>query len=67
MIKRDFHGFVSAKSIRASSHHSNFVLEAFDGAGGNLAFGAEPIQQQFFVGADADAHAPLHPPDERFQ
>src|SRR6516225_8121143 len=56
MIERDFHGFIGAESVRASGYHSNFVVESFHGAGGNLPFGPEPVQQEGLVGAQHPGH-----------
>ena len=51
VIKGYFHSFVGTKAIGSSGHHSNLVVGAFDSTSRNLAFGAEPIQQEFLVGA----------------
>ena len=51
MIKGDFHGLVGAKAVRLSGHHSNFVVETFDRATGNLSFSPKPLQQPFLVRA----------------
>ena len=71
MIKRDFHRFVSAEAIRSSGYHSDLVVESLDGAGGNLAFSSEPVQQEFLMGAkhagdflqgiQTAAHGPITP------
>src|ERR1019366_8936683 len=55
VIKGYFHSFVGAKAIGSSGHHSNLVVEAFDSTGRNLAFGAEPVQQEFLVGAQHES------------
>jgi hypothetical protein len=49
VIKGQFHRFIRAESVRASGHHSNFVVQALDRATGNLAFGFEPVEQQWLV------------------
>jgi len=51
VIKGYFHSFVGTKAIGSSGHHSNLVVEAFDSTSRNLAFGAEPVQQESLVGA----------------
>jgi hypothetical protein len=56
VIERQFHGFVSAETVGSSGHYSNFVVETFDSAGGNLAFGAKPIQQEFLMGTKHPSH-----------
>src|ERR1039457_1213470 len=51
VIKGNFHGFVGAKAIGSSGHHSDFVVEAFHSAIGDFSFGPKPIQDQWFMGA----------------
>src|ERR1019366_4915806 len=51
VIKGKFHGFVGAKAVGSSGHHSDFVVEAFHSAIGDFAFGPKPIQDQWFMGA----------------
>src|SRR5688500_1577829 len=72
VIQGYFHGFEGPKAIRSSGHHSNFVVQTLDGAGRNLAFGPEPVQEQFLMASQhlgyllhrfkATAHSP-HTPD----
>ena len=52
MIESGFHGVVGAKAVGSSGDHSDFVVEALDGAVGDFAFGPEPIEDEFFVGAE---------------
>src|ERR1035441_1086216 len=47
VIKGNFHGFVGAKAVGSSGHHSDFVVEAFHSAIGDFAFGPKPIQDQW--------------------
>ena len=56
MIEGHFHSFVSAKAVRSSGNHSDFVVEAFDGAIGDLAFGAKPIEDQRLMDAQHLGH-----------
>src|ERR1017187_3662304 len=51
VIKGNFHGFVGAKAVGSSGHHSDFVVEAFHSAIGDFSFGPKPIQDQWFMGA----------------
>jgi len=66
---------VSAKAIGSSGDHSDLVVEAFGGAVGDLAFGSEPIEDEFFVraehagdfahGLDAAAEGALSPDTQK--
>src|ERR1017187_4168093 len=51
VIKGNFHGFVGAKAVGSSGHHSDFVVEAFHSTIGDFSFGPKPIQDQWFMGA----------------
>src|ERR1017187_722820 len=51
VIKGNFHGFVGAKAIGSSGHHSDFVVETLNSAIGDFSFGPKPIQDQWFMGA----------------
>src|SRR5262245_14445117 len=48
-----------AKAVGPSGHHSNLVVEAFDSPAGDLAFGPEPIKEQFPVITQSPSN-PLH-------
>ena len=58
VIKGHFHRVVGAESIGSSGYHSNFVVEALDGAGGNFPFGPEPVQQESLVGSEHPGDSP---------
>jgi dihydrofolate reductase len=45
VIQGHFHGFVSAKSVGTSGHHSNLVVEPLDRAAGYFPFSLEPVEQ----------------------
>src|SRR5487761_307822 len=47
---------IGAETVGTSGHHSNFVVKALDGTGGNLAVSPEPVQQEFLVGAKHTGH-----------
>ena len=51
MIEGHFHSFVSAKAVGSSGNYSDFVVEALDGAIGDLTFGTKPIEDQRFMSA----------------
>jgi|SRR5579875_912611 hypothetical protein len=51
VVECGFHGLIGAGDVRASGYHSDFVVETFDGASGDFAFGAKPIQQERVMGA----------------
>ena len=53
MIESGFHGVVGAKAVGPSGHHSDFVVEALDGAVGDFTFGPEPIEDEFLVRPDS--------------
>src|SRR5438309_10180828 len=71
MIKGNFHRFVGAEAIGSSGYHSDLFVESLDGAGGNLAFSSEPVQQELLMGAkhvgdflhgiQTAAHGPITP------
>ena len=56
MIQSNFHGFKGAKSVRASGHHSDFVVQTLDGPAGDFAFGLEPVEQQGLVRPEHPGH-----------
>ncbi len=56
MIQGDFHGFIRAKAIGSSGNYSNFVVETLHCAAGDLSFGAKPIQDERFMGAQHAGH-----------
>src|SRR2546421_7266806 len=62
VIESDFHGSKGTKTIGSSSYHSNFVVETLHGARRDLAFGAEPVQNEWLM-------SPQHPGNflHRFQ
>src|SRR5207247_269278 len=58
VIQGYFHSIVGPKAVGPSGHHSNLIIQALDSATGDLALGAEPIEEQFLVGAQhaGDSH-----------
>src|SRR5947207_13629878 len=46
VIQGDFHSIIGAKAVGSSGNHSNFVVEAFDGAIGDFLFGPKPVQDE---------------------
>src|SRR6266568_2534849 len=46
VIKGDFHSVVGTKAVGSSGNHSDFVIEALDGAVGDLFFGAKPVKDE---------------------
>ena len=70
MIQSEFDRFVLAKAVRFSHGEFGFVVETFDDAGRNRAFGSEPVQQQrpmcrrlratFFSGSSRERITRLH-------
>src|SRR5438552_3899010 len=54
-----FHGIIGSKAVRTSGHYSDLIIKALDSAGRNLAFGPEPVQQQFLM-SPQHAGDPLH-------
>ena len=51
MIKGSFYSFVGAKAVGSSGDHSDFVVEALNGAIGDFSFGPKPVQDQRLMGA----------------
>jgi hypothetical protein len=51
VIQGNFHGVEGAKAVGSSGNHSNFVVEALNGAIGDFSFGPKPIQYQRLMGA----------------
>ena len=51
VIQGNFHCGIGAKTVRTSGDHSEFVVETLGRAGGYLAFGFEPVQNQRFMGS----------------
>src|ERR1035437_821153 len=62
VIEGNFHSLVGTKAVGSSGNHSDFVVEALNGAIGNFFFGPKPIQDQRLMGAQHAGH-PFH----RFQ
>jgi hypothetical protein len=60
MVESGFHGVAGAKAVRSSGHHSDFVVEALDGAVGDFTFGPEPIEDEFF--GERSIRKPLRKP-----
>src|SRR5215472_4514107 len=56
VIQGNFHSLVGAKAVGSSGNHSNFVVESFDGAAGDLSFGSKPIQDQGLMSAQHPGH-----------
>src|SRR5450756_1532138 len=46
MVQGDFHAAIGTKSVRLSGGQFRFVIQALDGAGGNLAVRAKPVEDQ---------------------
>src|SRR5215471_10960072 len=44
VIQGNFHSLVGAKAVGSSGNHSNFVVESFDGAAGDLSFAWNQIK-----------------------
>ena len=55
MIQGNFHRVIGAEAIGSSGDHSDFVVQALDGAAGDFALGLEPVQEQFLMGASIRA------------
>src|ERR1035438_7654406 len=51
VIKGNFHSVIGAEAVGSSGDDSDFVVEALDGAVGDLFFGAKPVQNQRLMGA----------------
>src|ERR1039458_1477390 len=51
VIQGNFHGVEGAKAVGSSGNHSDFVVEALNGAIGDFSFGPKPIQYQRLMGA----------------
>lgn len=45
VIQGNFHRVIGAEAIGSSGHHSDFVVQALDGAAGDFSFGLEPVHQ----------------------
>src|SRR5215472_9162634 len=56
VIQGNFHSLVGAKAVGSSGNHSNFVVESFDGAAGDLSFGSKPIQDEGLMSAQHPGH-----------
>src|SRR5262249_20891651 len=56
VIQGNFHSLVGAKAVGSSGNHSNFVVESFDGAAGDLSFGSKPIQDEGLMSAQHAGH-----------
>jgi hypothetical protein len=59
VIKGNFHSFVGTKAVGSSSNHSDFVVEALNGAIGDFSFCPKPIQDRRLMGAQHPGH-PFH-------
>ena len=54
VIQGNLHGVIGAEAIGSSGHHSDFVVQTFDGSIGNLSLGLEPIEDQLFMCGDRE-------------
>ena len=56
MIQGNLHRVIGAETIGSSGHHSDFVVQTFDGSIGNLSLGLEPIEDQLLMRTEHPRH-----------